>query len=93
MESTEGFYPLPEVEEERKWAELTNASEHNKHSQLEAAKRKFEEEEAARKAAEAEAAEGEAAAGAEDAAATPAEGEAPAEAAAAALMQKSKPKK
>lgn len=38
MTSTEGYYPLKEDEEERKFAELTNANEHNASSALERAK-------------------------------------------------------
>ena len=52
MTSTEGYYPLKEEEDERKWAEMTNANEHNKASSLERAKAAFEAAEAAKKAAE-----------------------------------------
>lgn len=79
MTATEGYYPMKEDEDERKWAELTNASEHNKANALDRAKVAFEAAEQARKAAEeaAGAAEGEAAAG--DAAGTKAaDGAAPA---------------
>lgn len=60
--STEGYYPLKEEEEERKWGELTNANEHNASAALENAKKEWEAAQAAKLAAEGEegAAEGEA---------------------------------
>jgi hypothetical protein len=84
--ATEGYYPRSEDEEERKFAVLTNASEHNKAKSLDRAIKAHEEAEAAKKAAEEEAggAEGEAAAG--DAAGAPADGAATAPAASAAAL-------
>ena len=96
MTSTEGYYPLKEVEEERKFAKLTNADEHSAKFALERAKKKAEEEAAAAAAAAAEAGAAEGEAAAADGAEVPADGAAPAdgakpaegEAKPAALMQK-----
>ena len=90
MTATEGYYPRIEDENERKFAEMTNASEHNKANALDRAKKAFEAAEEARKAAEAEAgaADGAAAAGdaaPADGAAAPADGAAAPAAPAAAL--------
>jgi len=94
MTSTEGYYPMKEDEEERKWGKLTNAEEHGKAASLRKAKAKAEEEAKAAAAAKEEAAAAEGEAAAADGAEVPAEGAAegaPAEKPAdapAALMQK-----
>ena len=90
MTATEGYYPRKEEEDERKWAELTNASEHNAANALERAKAAALAAEEAKAAADGEEAkaEGDAAAAdgapVADAPAAPAAGEPK-----AALTQKS----
>jgi hypothetical protein len=87
MTATEGYYPRKEEEDERKWAELTNASEHNSANSLERAKAAFLAAEEAKAAAAGEEGKAEGDAAAADGAAV---ADAPAaDAPAAALTQKS----